>query len=75
MENGFSQEKIRKERMENVKNAFEVRNCDKIKGKRIVLIDDVYTTGMTLNECSLVLKKAKAKQITALCIARVCHFE
>lgn len=62
-----------KRRKLNIKNAFDVINCDKIKGKRIVLIDDVYTTGSTLKECAKTLKKAGAKSVDALTIARVCE--
>lgn len=61
-----------KERLKNVKNAFEVVNAENIKGKRIVLIDDVYTTGATLRECAVVLLKSGAKSVDALTIARVC---
>ena len=60
-------------RRTNVKNAFQVVNPDKIKGKRIVLIDDVYTTGTTLRECSKVLLKAGAKSIDILTVARVLY--
>ena len=67
--------KTRKERQDNIKGAFDVRHPEYVKGKSIVLIDDVYTTGTTLNECSRVLEKAGAKQVMVLCIARVCRFE
>ena len=42
------------------------------KGKRVVLIDDVYTTGATLNECTKTLLKAGAKSVDTLTIAKVC---
>ena len=61
-----------KERKKNVKNAFIANNIDKIKGKRIVLIDDIYTTGATLKECARVLLRAGAKSVDALTVARVC---
>ena len=61
-----------KNRKKNVKGAFEVIDSSKIKGKRIVLIDDVYTTGSTLKECAKVLLKAKAKSVDTLTIAKVC---
>ena len=57
-------------RRKNLKNAFAVIVPDKIKGKKIVLIDDVETTGSTLNECAKVLKKAGADKIYALTAAR-----
>ena len=63
----FSKEK----RRENVRKAFHVVSNEKIKGKKIVLIDDVMTTGATVHACAKVLKKAGAKQVTVLTFARV----
>ena len=60
------------ERIINVKNAFVVKNPNKIKGKRIVLVDDVLTTGATLKESAIALKKAGAKSVDTLTVARVC---
>lgn len=54
----------------NLKNAFEVVEKDKIKDKVILLIDDIYTTGSTLNECARTLKKNGAKTVYGLCLAR-----
>ena len=59
------------ERLKNVKGVFSVKHIEKIKGKRILLIDDVMTTGATLKECALALKKAGAKSVDALTVARV----
>lgn len=61
-----------KDRKTNIKNAFSVAKPDNIKGKRIILIDDVYTTGATIKECAKVLTKAGAKSIDVLTVARVC---
>jgi ComF family protein len=61
------------QRRHNVKGAFAVKNPQTIKGKRIVLIDDVLTTGATLNECAKVLKAAGAASVEALTVARVVH--
>ncbi len=55
------------ERAENLKGCFE--NTEKLKGKNILLIDDVKTTGATLNECSKVLRKAGAKGIYCITFA------
>lgn len=55
-----------KERRENLKGVFSVIAPQDIKGKTVVLIDDVFTTGATVNECSRTLKKAGAKGIYAL---------
>ena len=62
-----------KQRQKNVLNAFTVKNSDKIKGKNILLIDDVFTSGATLNECAKVLKKVGVKKIYILTFARVVH--
>lgn len=58
------------ERIENVKGCFEVRDKEKVKGKSIIIIDDVATTMSTLNEISYVFKKAGAKKISCFTIAR-----
>lgn len=55
------------ERQENVKDAFQA-TAD-LSGKRILLIDDVYTTGATLNECAKTLRKAGAIDIYGLTLA------
>lgn len=56
------------ERATNVKDAFEIANYD-VKNKIILLVDDVKTTGSTLNECAKVLKKHKADKVFAVTIA------
>lgn len=58
-------------RRKNIKDAFSVKHPDNIKDKRVVLIDDVQTTGSTLNECAKVLLKSGAKSVDFLTIARV----
>ncbi|MDW8135503.1 MAG: ComF family protein [Thermodesulfobacterium sp.] len=58
-----------KERVENIKDAFLALR-DKVEGKRILLIDDVMTTGATLNEASKALKKAGAKEVYGCVVAR-----
>lgn len=60
----------KEQRKENLENAFFVGNPEKIKGKNIMLIDDVLTTGTTLNECAKTLKQAGCKKIYGLVIAR-----
>lgn len=57
-------------RRTNLKNAFKIKYPQNIKGKNIVLIDDVETTGSTLNECAKVLKKAGAAKIYSITLAR-----
>lgn len=57
------------ERQANVKGAFKIRNRDKIKGKNILLVDDVITTGSTISECANQLILAGAGKIYATSIA------
>lgn len=63
----------REERAKNVHGAFSVEKAAraKVKGKRIVLIDDVLTTGATANACARVLRRAGATRIDVLTLARV----
>ena len=60
----------RKQRGKNVKNAFAVTGAVPIKRKRILLVDDVYTTGATLEECACALRRAGASEIYFLTLAR-----
>lgn len=60
----------RKQRKENIKNAFQYIGFESIKNKNVLLIDDVATTGATLNECAKILKQNGAKIIWAATIAR-----
>ena len=57
-------------RRNNLKNAFAIKNPEKLKDKSVVLIDDVKTTGSTLRECALTLQKAGVKQIYALTLSQ-----
>jgi len=58
------------ERKENIKGAFFCQSSEKIKGKKILLVDDIYTTGSTMEECAKVLKTAGAKEIIGIVVAR-----
>ena len=60
----------RKERLKNIKNAFTVNDALRIYRKKIILIDDVYTTGATANECSKALVAAGASHVDVLTLAR-----
>jgi len=57
-------------RLKNVKNVYSVKNSEKIINKNILLIDDIFTTGSTVNECSRILKQAGAKNIGILTMAK-----
>jgi ComF family protein len=57
-----------RERKVNVKGAFEV--CGDVREKRILIVDDVYTTGATVSECSKVLKRSGAKEVRVLTLSR-----
>ena len=58
------------ERMKNVCDAFEVVKNEFLKNKIIILVDDVYTTGATLNEASKVLKQNGAKKVIGVVLAK-----
>lgn len=58
------------ERLENVKNAFGLSETAVISGKRILLLDDVITTGSTVDECARILKKAGASRVSVITVAR-----
>ena len=60
----------RQERLQNVKDAFLVADPAAIEGKSVLLIDDVFTTGTTINECTKTLKRAGAREVHALTVAR-----
>lgn len=65
-----TQTKLKKhERIENLQSAFNVKNSKLIADKNILLIDDVITTGSTINECAKVLKEKRANKIFALSVA------
>lgn len=58
------------EREENIKNAFSCLEPEKIRGKKILLVDDVYTSGATMEECARLLKTAGAKEVWGAAVAR-----
>ncbi len=59
------------QRKKNVSSAFTIRHPELLKGKNVLLIDDVYTTGATVNECAKILKFCGVKKVYVLTFARV----
>ncbi len=59
----------RQDREKNLHDSFKVIDKSKIKGKRVLLVDDVFTTGSTINECARTLKDAGAKEVCSLTLA------
>jgi predicted amidophosphoribosyltransferase len=57
-------------RRENLRGAFEVVKPEEVRGRAIVLVDDVMTTGATLSACARALKRAGAAQVMGLTLAR-----
>jgi len=59
----------RVERKKNVEGIFKVRNFNLIRDKSVILIDDVFTTGATVNECARVLKKSYADKVNVFTLS------
>lgn len=64
----------KKLRRKNVRNAFKLENANVVEGRNILLVDDVSTTGNTLNSCSKTLKKGGANTINCITLARAAAF-
>ncbi len=60
----------RRRRMQNLRDAFGLRRNAPVQGKDLLLVDDVLTTGSTLDECARVLLAAGARSVRALTVAR-----
>jgi competence protein ComFC len=60
----------RVERMENLRGAFRLRKNNVVRNSRVLLVDDILTTGSTLSECARVLRKADAQSVHAITAAR-----
>lgn len=59
----------RRVRLKNLTGSFAVKNAESIKNRNIILIDDITTTGATLNEAKKILKQAGARKIIAFTVA------
>ena len=69
--NIIEQSKLNKEeRQKNIQGAYIIQNKSTIANKKILLVDDIYTTGNTVNECSKILQQAKTKKIGILVLAK-----
>ena len=60
----------KKERKENTENVYKIINKEKIYDKKILIFDDIYTTGATINACIKEIEKAKVKKIGVLTLAK-----
>ncbi|MFZ5863529.1 MAG: ComF family protein [Nitrospirota bacterium] len=61
----------RAHRQANVRRAFAVRHPHRVAGHRLLLVDDVYTTGATVNECANALRAAEASAVYVVTVARL----
>ena len=69
--NIIEQSKLNKEEREkNIQGVYKLKNKKLIKNKKILLIDDIYTTGSTVNECSRILTQGQPKKIGILVLAK-----
>ena len=69
--NIIEQSKLNKEdRQHNIQGVYTLKNGSILTNKSILLIDDIYTTGSTVNECSRVLQQAKPNKIGVLVLAK-----
>lgn len=60
----------KEDREANVRGAFEIRVPERLRGERVVLVDDVYTTGSTVKECARILMESHAADVAVLTLAR-----
>ena len=60
----------REERRQNLRNAFRVRHSRRVSGSHLILVDDVFTTGSTVDECARVLKESGAASVRVITVAR-----
>lgn len=71
VKNIIEQSKLNKEdRFKNIQGVYKLKNKEKLTDKRILLLDDIYTTGSTVNECCKMIKEAKPETIGVLTIAK-----
>jgi predicted amidophosphoribosyltransferase len=59
----------------NVRGAFRIARCEAVKGQSLLILDDLYDSGITLNEVCQTVRKAGAKAVYALALTRTIHVE
>jgi ComF family protein len=69
-ETSLQTELTEEERRKNVRRAFSLHPEKSVRGKTLLLVDDVYTSGATVNECSRALLRAGAQEVYVLTLAR-----
>lgn len=60
----------KEQRLQNIKGAYTLKHPNKLQAKKVLIIDDIYTTGSTVNECSKIISKANTEKIGVLTIAK-----
>lgn len=71
IKNVLAQSTLNKEdRYQNIEGAYKIQNNNLLKNKKVLLLDDIFTTGSTVNECSKQIQKANPKKIGVLTIAK-----
>ena len=69
--NNTEQSKLNKEeRQKNIKGVYQLEKSHILKNKKLLIVDDIYTTGSTVNECSRILSQAQPKKIGILTLAK-----
>ena len=71
IKNIIEQSKLNKEdRQKNIQGVYRLEKLEMLKNKKILLLDDIYTTGSTVNECSKILRQAQLEKIGVLTLAK-----
>ena len=71
IKNITEQSKLNKEeRQKNIQGVYRIKKSELLKDKKILLIDDIYTTGSTVNECCKILRYAQPEKIGVLTVAK-----
>ena len=65
--------KTYKQRHKNIRGVFKIKNADKLRGKKVLLVDDVMTSGSTFYELNRVLRRANVSNVYAVSFCRVVH--